>query len=121
MDAQLARQRGDVAAVLGQAGDQGVALALIVIAGDRRRDRGRIAALIAVRWVARSVVARVELAGARAGATVVLTRSDAASFSAPRVSPDGKYVAVVKVERPLEYLLVTPPGRVRDGGATSVP
>lgn len=78
-------------------------------------------ALAAGQHAGDAVVARVELAGARAGATVVLTRSDAASFSAPRVSPDGKYVAVVKVERPLEYLLVTPPGRVRDGGATSVP
>jgi hypothetical protein len=53
---------------------------------------------------------------------VVLARSQASGFSAPRVSPDGKYVAVVKVERPLEYLLVTPPGRVRDTGRdASVP
>jgi NAD-dependent dihydropyrimidine dehydrogenase PreA subunit len=34
---------------------------------------------------------------------------------------EGKNSLAIKVERPLEYLLVTPPGRVRDGGATSVP
>jgi hypothetical protein len=66
-------------------------------------------------------VARLELAGAGPTKTVILARSQASGFSAPRVSPDGKRLLAMKVERPLEYLLVPPPHRSGDTTARATP